>query len=53
MVAATSERLRREHADILTAIESGEPDEARALVRAHITGYYADAGMARPTTTDA
>lgn len=46
---ATSERLRREHGDILAAIERGAADEARALVRAHITGYYADAGVAAPS----
>ncbi|KZE91793.1 FadR/GntR family transcriptional regulator [Microbacterium sp. TNHR37B] len=45
---ATSARLRREHADVLAAIEAGEADRARTLVRAHITGYYADAGLPAP-----
>lgn len=47
--AETSERLRHEHTDILQAIERGDADTARVLVRAHITGYYADAGLAVPT----
>lgn len=47
--AATGERLRHEHAEILHAIERGEPDTARELVRAHIAGYYADAGLPTPT----
>ena len=38
-----------EHAEILRAIERGESDAARGLVRAHITGYYADAGLPAPT----
>lgn len=47
--AATGARLRHEHAEILRAIERGESDAARGLVRAHITGYYADAGLPAPT----
>ncbi|GAA4069150.1 FCD domain-containing protein [Microbacterium laevaniformans] len=47
---ATVERLHREHGDILGAIESGDAERARELVRAHITAYYADAGMPAPST---
>lgn len=46
---ATAARLRREHADILLAIEAGDADAARRLVRDHITHYYADAGLPAPT----
>jgi len=46
---ATATRLRHEHADILTAIERGDAEAARTLVRSHITGYYADAGLPAPT----
>lgn len=46
----TAERLRAEHAAVLEAIEAGDAERARAAVRAHITGYYADAGLASPTT---
>lgn len=49
---STGARLRREHADILNAIEAGEAERARALVRDHITHYYADAGLAAPTEAD-
>ncbi len=44
---ATADRLRREHRDILTAVEAGQPERARTLVHDHITGYYAHAGLAR------
>jgi len=47
----TAARLRREHADVLSAIEAGEADRARDLLRAHITGYYADAGLPAPADT--
>lgn len=33
-------RLRAEHRAIVDAIDGGEADAARALVHAHITGYY-------------
>ncbi len=45
----TGERLRHEHADILAAIDRGDAEAARSLVRSHITGYYADAGLPMPT----
>jgi len=48
---ATGARLRHEHAEILHAIERGESETARGLVRAHITGYYADAGLPAPTAS--
>lgn len=44
---AAAARLRREHRGILEAVDAGEADRARALVRDHITGYYAEAGFPR------
>jgi GntR family transcriptional regulator, transcriptional repressor for pyruvate dehydrogenase complex len=44
---AEAARLRTEHTAILDAIESGEPARASALLREHIIGYYAEAGLAR------
>jgi DNA-binding FadR family transcriptional regulator len=44
---ATASRLRHEHRAILDAVDAGEVDRARTLVRSHITGYYAQAGLAR------
>ena len=40
--AETSARLRGEHRGILAAIRTAEPARARALVVAHIEGYYAE-----------
>lgn len=45
---ATAERLRREHREIIAAIESGEAETARTLIRAHIVGYYAQTGLPQP-----
>lgn len=45
----TVERLRSEHRAILEAVEAGDAVRARTLVRDHITGYYAQAGLARTT----
>ena len=45
---ATATRLRREHHAILDAVDAGDADRARTLVHDHITGYYAQAGLARP-----
>ncbi len=45
---ATAARLRHEHRDVLAAIEAGEVDRAQDLVRAHISGYYRDAGLTDP-----
>jgi GntR family transcriptional regulator, transcriptional repressor for pyruvate dehydrogenase complex len=47
--SATATRLRHEHAQIIDAIEAHDADGARDLVRAHITGYYADAGLPAPS----
>lgn len=47
----TSARLRHEHTDILHAIEEGDAERARLLVRDHITHYYADAGLDAPHET--
>ena len=46
---ATATRLRQEHGEILAAIERGDAADARRRVRAHITDYYADAGLPAPT----
>lgn len=37
---AMAQRLRGEHRALVAAIDAGDPDRARALVRAHISGYY-------------
>jgi DNA-binding FadR family transcriptional regulator len=34
-------RLAAEHAEILAAVDRGEPDQATALIRAHIWDFYA------------
>lgn len=44
---AAAARLRREHRDILAAVDAGDGERARTLVQDHITGYYAHAGLAR------
>lgn len=49
---STLDRLRHEHRDVLTAIESGDAVRAREIVRAHITDYYADAGLSVPAHND-
>lgn len=41
--AAMAARLRAEHHALVAAIDSGDTDSARALVHAHITGYYENA----------
>lgn len=48
---AMANRLRDEHRALITAIDEGDADAARALVHDHITGYYTAAGLtaARPT----
>ena len=45
--ATTAERLRAEHRAILAAVDAREPERARTLIHSHITGYYAEAGLAR------
>lgn len=44
---ATAERLRSEHAAILSAVDAGDAASARILIHDHITGYYAEAGLTR------
>ncbi len=44
---AETDRLRAEHGAILEAIERGEAALASSLLRDHIIGYYAEAGLAR------
>lgn len=44
---ATVARLRREHRAIVQAVHDRDPARARELVREHITGYYAHAGLSR------
>lgn len=38
--AEVSEKLQREHRNILRAIEERNPDKARTLVHDHIAGFY-------------
>ena len=45
---ATAARLRAEHRALLAAVDAGDASLARTLVHDHITGYYAEAGLARP-----
>lgn len=45
---AAAARLRREHRSILDAVDAGDAELARTLIHDHITGYYAEAGLARP-----
>ncbi|WP_144874102.1 FadR/GntR family transcriptional regulator [Microbacterium sp. 1.5R] len=44
---AMAERLRAEHRAIVAAIAAGDAEKSRALVHAHITGYYTAAGLTR------
>lgn len=41
---AMADGLRAEHRSIVAAIDAGDADAARALLRAHITGYYERTG---------
>jgi DNA-binding FadR family transcriptional regulator len=43
---AAADRLRREHHAIIDAVDAGDPSRARSLLREHIVGYYAAAGLA-------
>src|SRR5690606_24771608 len=38
--AATADRLRTEHREILDALRSGDGERGAELLRAHIDGYY-------------
>lgn len=44
---AMSERLHREHRDIIASIAARDAALARSTVRGHITGYYTEAGLTR------
>lgn len=44
---AMADLLRSEHRAIVATIDAGDAHAARALVRAHITGYYTAAGLTR------
>ncbi|GAA1680629.1 FCD domain-containing protein [Microbacterium lacus] len=44
---STAARLRAEHRAILEAVDSADAASARTLIREHISGYYAEAGLAR------
>ncbi|GAB3601403.1 FadR/GntR family transcriptional regulator [Microbacterium tumbae] len=48
--AGMADHLRAEHRDLVEAIDDGDADRARALVKDHITGYYTAAGLTRTTT---
>lgn len=50
---AMTETLRAEHRALVAAIEDGDADRARSLVRAHITGYYTATGLTRGLTSSA
>lgn len=49
---ATAGRLRYEHHAIVDAVDAGDAAAARTLIHDHITGYYAEAGLARPRGED-
>lgn len=44
---STAQRLRHEHHTIVAAIDAGDASRARELIHHHISGYYAEAGLAR------
>lgn len=44
---AAAARLRTEHRAIIEAIDAGDAGTAGTLLHDHITGYYAEAGLAR------
>lgn len=48
---AMAASLRAEHRALVSAIDAGDVDAARALVRTHITGYYTSAGLTRDTSS--
>lgn len=47
---ATAARLREEHRTLLETIDAGDVARAGALIHDHISGYYAEAGLARDLT---
>jgi DNA-binding FadR family transcriptional regulator len=48
---ATAQRLRHEHRGIVAAVERGDAATARRLIQDHITGYYAQTGLAAASAT--
>lgn len=44
---STADRLRAEHRALVAAVDAGDADLARDLVRAHITGYYREISLRR------
>ncbi|WP_460799875.1 FadR/GntR family transcriptional regulator [Microbacterium sp. GXF0217] len=48
---AMAVRLRAEHHAIVEAIDAGDGDHARTLLKTHITGYYTAAGLTRAHPT--
>lgn len=49
---ATAARLRHEHRALLDIIDAGDSARAGALIHDHISGYYAEAGLARELTPE-
>lgn len=49
---AMTARLRAEHRDLVAAIDDGDPERARAIVKDHITGYYTATGLTPTTPAD-
>ena len=49
--SAMAEHLRAEHHAIVEAIDAGDGDHARTLLKTHITGYYTAAGLTRVSVT--
>lgn len=49
--SAMAAYLRAEHHAIVEAIDAGDGEHARTLLKTHITGYYTAAGLTRLPTT--
>ena len=49
--SAMASHLRAEHHAIVEAIDAGDGEHARTLLKTHITGYYTAAGLTRVPTT--
>jgi DNA-binding FadR family transcriptional regulator len=49
--SAMAAYLRAEHHTIVEAIDAGDGEHARTLLKTHITGYYTAAGLTRVPTT--
>ncbi|MFS0854710.1 FadR/GntR family transcriptional regulator [Microbacterium sp. 179-I 3D4 NHS] len=50
--SAMADRLRKEHRALVARVDAGDELAARALLRAHITGYYTAAGLTRRQPSD-